>query len=89
MIGAGLDPLDLLEIVLADITDIQRAGILVEREPVGVPEAEGEDLLDDAGHPHEGVVGGDPVLSIGRVRAVDVDAEDLAERVGELLAIAV
>jgi hypothetical protein len=37
----------------------------------------------------EGIVGGDPVLSVARVASVDIDAEDLAEHHVQLLGVAV
>jgi hypothetical protein len=78
----------LLEVVLPDVADVE-VSVPVEGKPVGVPEAERVDLLHRAGRADEGIVPGDPIPAVGRARAIDVDAMDLAQGDRELLAVAV
>ena len=90
-VGAGDALVDLLPGVLAHVVDEDRPGAGLDRERVRVAQAEGVDeLIDAGGRPHERVVGRDQVPDRGvvarrdaAVERADVDAELLAQEVGE------
>ncbi len=48
VVGTGGDELDFFEVVLADVADVEVTRFHVEREPVRVPQAKGEDLFYNA-----------------------------------------
>jgi hypothetical protein len=90
-VGARDAPVDLLPGRLAHVVDEDRSGAGLDRERVRVAQAEGVDeLVDTGGRPHERVAGRDQVPDSGvvacrdaRVERADVDAELLAQEVGE------
>ena len=90
-VGAGDALVDLLPGRLAHVVDEDRPGAGLDRERERVAQAEGVDeLVDAGGRPHERVVGRDQVPDRGvvarrdaPVECADVDAELLAQEVGE------
>jgi hypothetical protein len=77
--GAGPGHVDLLPVVLADVTDPEVAGAPIEREAERVAEAIEPDLSAGAGCPDERVPAGDRVVRAAR-GVIDVDPQDLAEQ---------
>ena len=81
-LALGLD-VDLLDLVLADVADPEVAGLAVEAGPPRIPQAVAPDLLAAAAL-GERIALGDRI----RTALVDVDAQDVAEQVVLVLAIA-
>ena len=80
---AGRLEVDLLARALSDVADEHVAGRAVEREAPRVPQAVGPDLPARARDAHERVGGRDRV----RPGRVDVEAELLAEHLGQVLGV--
>jgi hypothetical protein len=83
--AAGGLEVDLLPRVLPDVTDEEIACEAVEAEAPRIAQAVRPDLGPGAGHPKEGVGGGNPV----GCRPVDVDAENLAKEAPQILGVVV
>src|SRR5207248_3364168 len=81
VVEAGLDDVDLLVEVLADVAEPQLAGLAIEAEAPRVAQAVGVDLRPRAGGRDEGVARGRPP---GR----GIETEQLAEDDAEVLRVA-
>src|SRR5690606_30923401 len=96
VVAAGLDAIDLLPPVLADVAGPELARVPVEAETPRIAEAPGEDLgtrelaraVEAFRVVRERVVRGNAVRNAARA-AVDVDAQDCAEQRRRVLAVAV
>ena len=87
VVAPFLSEIDFLETVLADIRDIEIAESAIEAVAERVAQAEGPDLVG-SGRPDERIVGRHRIVAVrvgGKVVAVNVEAEDIAEQVVDVL----
>ena len=97
VILTGLHEVDFLDIILADVTDNEPVGRCVEGEAERVAQAVGVDFVHRRAAADEGIARGNAVFPVGtdgigaargERRIERIDAQNLAEDGGEILAVA-
>ena len=80
VVAALRDDVDFLDVVLADVAEVERAIPFVEREAVRIAQAIGVNFVN-ARHSHKRVISRNTVLPVHRIAGIDVDAKDFAQHV--------